>query len=91
DELSLLRFLHSLCDFLPASHDIQPLERPRSHAGSLAQTLQTEIHSVTQDVEERRGGVTRLLTAAPDAQGGVAYRTEAVQREAPPTAGQHTL
>ncbi|RXN12445.1 Fanconi anemia group B isoform X1 [Labeo rohita] len=50
DELSLLRFLHSLCDFLPVSHDIQPLERPRSCAGSLAQTLQTEIHTVTQGV-----------------------------------------
>ncbi|KAL1267331.1 hypothetical protein QQF64_032694 [Cirrhinus molitorella] len=50
DELSLLHFLHSLCDFLPVSHDIQPLERPRSLAGSLAQTLQMEIQTVTQDL-----------------------------------------
>ncbi|KAF4108676.1 Fanconi anemia group B protein isoform X2 [Onychostoma macrolepis] len=49
DELSLLHFLHSLCDFLPVSHDLQPLERPRLCAGSLAQTLQTEIHTVTQE------------------------------------------
>ncbi|XP_016345247.1 Fanconi anemia group B protein isoform X3 [Sinocyclocheilus anshuiensis] len=49
DELSLLHFLHSLCDFLPVSHDVQPLERPSFCAGSLAQTLQTEIHTVTQE------------------------------------------
>uniref|UniRef100_A0A672NKQ2 FA complementation group B n=1 Tax=Sinocyclocheilus grahami TaxID=75366 RepID=A0A672NKQ2_SINGR len=49
DELSLLHFLHSLCDFLPVSHDVQPLERPSVCAGSLAQTLQTEIHTVTQE------------------------------------------
>uniref|UniRef100_A0A8C1S417 FA complementation group B n=2 Tax=Cyprinus carpio TaxID=7962 RepID=A0A8C1S417_CYPCA len=49
DELSLLHFLHALCDFLPVSHDVQPLERPRLCAGPLAQTLQTEIHTVTQE------------------------------------------
>lgn len=49
DELSLLHFLHALCDFLPVSHDLQPLERPRLCAGPLAQTLQTEIHTVTQE------------------------------------------
>ncbi|XP_026126847.1 Fanconi anemia group B protein [Carassius auratus] len=49
DELSLLHFLHSLCDFLPVSHDVQPLRRPRLCAGSLAQTLQMEIQTVTQE------------------------------------------
>ncbi|XP_043086495.1 Fanconi anemia group B protein [Puntigrus tetrazona] len=49
DELSLLHFLHSLCDFLPVSHDLQPLAMPRICSGALARTLQTEIQTVTQE------------------------------------------
>lgn len=50
DELRLLQFLHSLCDFLPASHHIQLLESPRSRGSALAQTLETEIRTVMQEV-----------------------------------------
>ncbi|KAK9968918.1 hypothetical protein ABG768_027135 [Culter alburnus] len=50
DDLRLLQFLHSLCDFLPASHHIQLLESPRSRGSDLAQTLETEIRTIMQDV-----------------------------------------
>ncbi|XP_051566582.1 Fanconi anemia group B protein [Myxocyprinus asiaticus] len=52
DELQLLQFLHSLCDFLPVSHHIQLLKTPRARrdAWALAQTLETEIQTVTQEV-----------------------------------------
>ncbi|XP_056610587.1 Fanconi anemia group B protein isoform X1 [Triplophysa dalaica] len=52
DQLDLLRFLNSLCDFLPASHGVKLVGTPRSHgrSGGLSQTLETEIQSITQAV-----------------------------------------
>lgn len=52
DQLNLLRFLNSLCDFLPASHGVKLVGTPRSHgrSGGLSQTLETEIQSITQAV-----------------------------------------
>lgn len=50
DELDLLRFLNSLCDFLPVSHHVRLVGTPGSHgcSGGLSQTLETEIQSITQ-------------------------------------------
>ncbi|KAI7808428.1 Fanconi anemia group B protein [Triplophysa rosa] len=52
DELDLLRFLNSLCDFLPASHHVKLVGTPRSHGrcGGLSQTLEAELQSITQAV-----------------------------------------
>nr|XP_055070607.1 Fanconi anemia group B protein isoform X1 [Misgurnus anguillicaudatus]XP_055070608.1 Fanconi anemia group B protein isoform X1 [Misgurnus anguillicaudatus]XP_055070609.1 Fanconi anemia group B protein isoform X1 [Misgurnus anguillicaudatus]XP_055070610.1 Fanconi anemia group B protein isoform X1 [Misgurnus anguillicaudatus]XP_055070611.1 Fanconi anemia group B protein isoform X1 [Misgurnus anguillicaudatus]XP_055070612.1 Fanconi anemia group B protein isoform X1 [Misgurnus anguillicaudatus] len=52
DELHLLQFLNSLCDFLPVSHHVRLVRTPRSrrHTGGLSQTLETEIQSITQEV-----------------------------------------
>ncbi|XP_077072568.1 Fanconi anemia group B protein isoform X2 [Siphateles boraxobius] len=52
DDLRLLQFLHSLCDFLPASHHILFLEtrRSRGPGPDLGRTLETEINTVIQDL-----------------------------------------
>lgn len=52
DDLRLLQFLHSLCDFLPASHHILFLETPRSRGPGpdLGRTLETEINTVIQEL-----------------------------------------
>ncbi|CAM4599568.1 unnamed protein product [Leuciscus chuanchicus] len=52
DDLRLLQFLHSLCDFLPASHHIRFLESPRSRrpGPDLGRTLETEINTVIQEL-----------------------------------------
>ncbi|KAK7154663.1 hypothetical protein R3I94_007860 [Phoxinus phoxinus] len=52
DDLRLLQFLHSLCDFLPASHHILCLETPRSRGPGpdLGRTLETEINTVIQEL-----------------------------------------
>ncbi|XP_056123253.1 Fanconi anemia group B protein [Rhinichthys klamathensis goyatoka] len=52
DDLRLLQFLHSLCDFLPASHHILFLEtrRSRGPGPDLGRTLETEINTAIQDL-----------------------------------------
>ncbi|XP_067300790.1 Fanconi anemia group B protein isoform X2 [Pseudorasbora parva] len=58
DDLHLLQFLHSLCDFLPASHHIQLLSRSSGSARDLAQNLapnlaralETEMLRIMQDL-----------------------------------------
>ncbi|KAG1927831.1 Fanconi anemia group B protein [Pimephales promelas] len=52
DDLCLLQFLHSLCDFLPASHHILLLEtrRSRGPGPDLGRTLETEINAMIQDL-----------------------------------------
>ncbi|KAG5283346.1 hypothetical protein AALO_G00041060 [Alosa alosa] len=57
-QFALLRFLHSLCDFLPASYHIQPLRKDRS--GVRAQDVGCSLEN---EALALRDGLSSLLTA----------------------------